>query len=208
MNTLLLLLDEHELCREGLAALLAQRLPPLQLLQAGSLQQAMQQLGAEARVDLIVLDPSLPDCPGPQALDRLRALQPDVPVMVLSANPDLRHQEFMRERGAAGFLSKSISAERMCDAIHAVLAWQPEPLLKRVAQADNTDVPAFTQRQLDVLKLLCDGHSNKRIGRELQMSESTVKTHLEGIFRKLGAHTRVQAVVMAGRMGLLAPLSS
>lgn len=203
MNALLLVVDEHELFREGLVTLLLQRMPSLVLLQAGSLQQALQQLGAAAPIDLILLDPALQDSPGVPSLDALRKAHPLVPVLVLSAHDEPHHVQMLREHGAVGFLSKAITPARLCDAIYAVLAWQPSDPPQLAVGRDSDDSQTLSNRQQDVLQLLCEGKSNKVICRELQLSESTVKTHLELIFRKLGVRNRAQAVMAASRSGLL-----
>jgi DNA-binding NarL/FixJ family response regulator len=118
------------------------------------------------------------------------------------------------EAGAAGFIPQSSPAGVMREALRRVLdggVYLPPPLARRTAAGDTgpeaapapaTDLTHLTPRQCDVLRLLIEGKTNKLICRELELSESTVKTHLASIFRRLGATSRTQAVVAAARMGL------
>jgi DNA-binding NarL/FixJ family response regulator len=118
--------------------------------------------------------------------------------------------------GAAGYIPKTADAESMLAALRVVLAggvYLPPSVLERRA-ADRPGSRAwspppqrpedlgFSPRQADVLRLLIEGQPNKLISRELDMSESTVKTHLAAIFRKLDANSRTQAVLAAARLGL------
>jgi len=161
-----LLVDNHALFREGLALLITQSLPELELLQAGDIAEALAQLERHPELHRVLLDLALPDGVMQTALRR-----------VLSGGVYLP-PELPDPRTAAGEAG-------------------PE-----AATAIGGDRAGLTPRQCDVLRLLIEGKTNKLICRELELSESTVKTHLASIFRRLGATSRTQAVVAAGRMGL------
>jgi DNA-binding NarL/FixJ family response regulator len=202
-----LLVDDHALFREGVALLVAQRLPELQLVLAGDLAEALRQLSLQPSFSLVLLDLSLPDSSGLGGLARVREAAPQVPVVVMSADdrPDTVLSAI--EQGAAGFIPKTASASALTDALRTVLDGRvalPPQVAPVLALADAMDDPALglSPRQLDVLRLLIEGRSNKLIQRELDLAESTVKTHLQAIFRRLEVNSRTQAVIVAARLGL------
>ncbi len=212
----LLLVDDHALLRDGLALVMAQEFSGLQLLQAGTLAEARAALQAHPDVRLVLLDLSLPDGDGIEALPQLRDAAPGAMLVALSADEKRETVLAAIAAGAAGYIPKSAQAGVMLDALRFVLAggvYLPAAVLERRARErrdpDAVGVPpqrpedlGLSPRQVDVLKLLVEGKSNKLIARDLTMSESTVKTHLEALFRRLGANSRTQAVVAAARLGL------
>ena len=204
-----LLVDDHPLFREGLAMLITQGFPELQLHQAGGIAEALERIGTEGDIALVLLDLGLPDSNGMQGLQRLREHAPEVTVVVLSANESPETVLAAIDAGAAGFIPKTSRLGVMQAALRVVLnggVYLPERLLGPTQPDTETDADAaalgLSPRQLDVLRLLIEGRPNKLICRELDLSESTVKTHLAAIFRKLNANTRTQAVVAAARLGL------
>lgn len=202
----LLLIDDHALFRDGLSLLISSRLfdgdRPVQVLEAGSLAQAEALLGSHPDVTLALLDLGLSEHQGLQTLDSWRALAPQVPVVVLSA--DDRPEVILSaiDAGASGFIPKTVQAKVMQEALTHVLAggvYLPD-LPHRVAASQDGGW-GFSERQADVLRLLVEGKPNKEICRLLDLSESTVKTHLAAIFRKLGVNSRTQAVVAVAQAG-------
>ena len=201
-----LLIDDHPLFREGLALLMSSAFPELECLQAGSIGQALDTLAREPDIRLVLLDLALPDSTGTQGLRRLRDKVPGVTVVVLSADETPETVLAAIDHGAAGFIPKTARPGAMRAALDTVMAggvYLPPGMLGSppVTAAQDTTL-GLSARQLDVLKLLIDGMSNKLICRELDLSESTVKTHLAAIFRKLEVSSRTQAVVAAARLGL------
>ncbi len=207
-----LLVDDHALFREGLALLITHSFPAMQLTQAGTLAEALARLTHGDGVELVLLDLTLPDSQGLDGLTRVREAAPATTVVVLSADdaPDtvLAAIDF----GAAGFIPKTANAAAMREALQVVmgggvalpsavtLGTAPEAVATAALGAES--LQGLSPRQLDVLHLLIRGRPNKLICRELALSESTVKTHLGAIFRKLEVNTRTQAVVAAARLGL------
>lgn len=217
----LLLIDDHPLFRDGLSMLITYRLSlpggALQVLQAGDLTQAAAVLAEHPDVGLALLDLSLPpDCHGVRTLERWRAMAPDIPVVVLSGDdrPDTIISAI--DAGASGFIPKTVQAGVMQEALSRVLAGgvylPPLPAMYAMNDADDwdddldDDLPrnamGLSARQMDVLRLLVEGKANKEICRQLNLSESTVKTHLGAIFRKLKVNTRTQAVVAVAKAGM------
>jgi DNA-binding NarL/FixJ family response regulator len=212
----LLLVDDHALLRDGLALVMEREFVGLQLLQASGLAEAEALLRRDPEVRLVLLDPGLPDGNGIEALPHLCEIAPGAIFVALSA--DERRGTVMAaiKAGAAGFIPKTADAGAMLAALRVVLAggvYLPPSVLERRAPdrpGYGTWMPApqspealgFSPRQADVLRLLIEGKPNKLISRDLDMSESTVKTHLAAIFRKLDANSRTQAVLAAARLGL------
>ena len=210
-----LLVDTHALYREGLALLVTRSFPELELLQAGDITEALAQLERHPDLDLLLLDLDLPNTEGMQGLLQIRTRAPELAVVVLSGSAPPGTVLDAIEAGAAGFIPKTSPASVMHEALRKVLdggVYLPPALLARRAAAGDVepeaapatagDLSSLTPRQCDVLRLLIEGKTNKLICRELELSESTVKTHLASIFRRLGATSRTQAVVTAARMGL------
>ncbi|WP_290872686.1 response regulator transcription factor [Aquabacterium sp.] len=216
----LLLIDDHALFRDGLTLLMTLRLrlpgESLEVLQAGNLGEAAAVLALHPDVSLALLDLGLPDHQGLGTLHLWRELAPHVPVVVLSADdrPDTIISAI--DAGASGFIPKTVHTAVMQEAISRVLAggvylpalpcahgaeaghWLDDPLDGEEA----LDGMGFSDRQVDVLRLLIEGKANKEICRLLNLSESTVKTHLGAIFRKLKVNSRTQAVVAIAKAGV------
>lgn len=195
----LLLVDDQVLFRESLALMLRQRLPQVRVLEAGSLHVALRRCAEEAAIDLVVLDLELRDSRGLMTLERLRAARPGLPVVVVSGTLDESMAGEVRQCGALGFLPKSSRADTLVDTLQRTLLGR-EPAARHEERIDP-----LSERQQEVLDLLVAGKSNKLICRELDVSEATVKTHLQAIFRKLDVNSRTQAVVAAVRLGLHTP---
>jgi len=203
-----LLVDDHALVRDALALLIALHHPQVDLRQAGRLRDALALLGNEPNVDLVLLDLALPDSAGIATLSALREAAPDTRIVVLSADERAETVLAAIDAGAAGFIPKSTESGVLRQALATVLAGGVYlPSTEGLATSDEgagagaADL-GLTPRQIDVLRMLVDGGSNKRIARALDLAPSTVKTHLEAIFERLQVNSRTQAVVAAARLGL------
>jgi DNA-binding NarL/FixJ family response regulator len=213
-----LLVDDHALLREGVALVMEREfLSRLQLLQAGSLAEMRAMVAQHADIQLVLLDLTLPDGNGIAELPRLREVAPNARIVALSADESNETVMAAINAGAAGFIPKTVQSGAMLQALRVVLdggIYLPSAALDRRTAprpggpswvrppALSPEQIGFSPRQADVLRMLIDGLPNKAIGRELEMSDSTVKTHLAAIFRKLDANSRTQAVVAAARLGL------
>jgi DNA-binding NarL/FixJ family response regulator len=215
-----LLVDDHALFREGLTLLITQGFPQILPLEAGDIAEATRQLDRHPDIGLVLLDLAMPDSAGTSGLKHLREHAPQAMLVVLSADDSPETVLAAIDAGAAGFIPKTARAGVMQGALRTVLGGgvylPPAVLLERSESAGYAEVTAafdtpgpgvddaigLSPRQCDVLRLLIEGKPNKLICRELELSESTVKTHLGSIFRRLGASSRTQAVVAAARMGL------
>ncbi len=195
-----LLVEDHAMVRESLLLLLDQRLPGYRWRDASTLDAALRVLLNEPDIDLLLLDLDLPDSRGLDTLARVRAAAPWVPVVVLSACDDRDSVLAAIDHGAAGFLSKTVDAAQLVDGVRRVLEGGVVlPAVLSRGAAEPGVLPEFSQRQRDVLRLLIDGQSNKLIARGLGLTDATVKTHLQLIYRKMGVESRTQAVLAAAR---------
>jgi DNA-binding NarL/FixJ family response regulator len=213
-----LLVDDHPLFCDALEMLCARHWPGMRVRSCGTLAQALVAV-QRAQPSLLLLDLTLPDAQGLDALRALHQACPDTPLVVLSADERAGTVTAAIEAGAAGFIAKTANAAQLCGSLQTVLdggVCVPASCLGDVHAAaaqrhtgtagGNTLVDPLTQdlsaRQVDVLRLLVQGKPNKAISRELALSESTVKTHVAAVFRKLGVSNRTQAVLAAARLGL------
>jgi DNA-binding NarL/FixJ family response regulator len=200
-----LLVDDHALFREGLALLLSGAFEGIECLQASSIAEALKMAALHPDLALVLLDLGLPDNAGLSGLTRLRQALPGPALIVLSADDAAQTVLDCIDAGAQGFIPKTAQPGLMSAALAHVLAggiYLPLPLGTTQPMRAADDALGLSKRQLDVLRLLIQGRSNKLIGRELALSESTVKTHLAAVFRKLEVNSRTQAVVKVAGLGL------
>ena len=220
----LLLIDDHPLFRDGLSLLIQHRLDlaehgGAEVVEAGNLREALVALEQHPDVGLVLLDLGLADRQGLGTLTQWRELAPHLPVVVLSADDRPGTIVAAIDQGASGFIPKTVEASVMQEALHRVLsggvylpplpsdavAAEPAPVDDEGLRDEPVGPDAtlgLSGRQLDVLRLLVEGKPNKEICRVLSLSESTVKTHLSAIFRKLKVSSRTQAVVAVARAGV------
>ena len=190
----LLVVDDHAVVRVGLAQLLRGLRVGCEVSEAADLAAGQAVLAARLDVALVVLDVHLPGLAPLQALHMLRRDHPLVPVMLLSGDTDPALAARALSDGAAGWLPKAADARVLLGALELVLAggcYVP-PFL--VAQPAAPGQESLTGRQLDVLREVVRGRSNKEIARALGMAEPTVKGHLVTIFRVLRVRNRAEAV--------------
>jgi DNA-binding NarL/FixJ family response regulator len=202
MSIRLLLIDDHTLFRSGLRLILKEGLPQVEVLEAASLEQAVQ-LTTDPP-NLVLLDIQLHGVNGLEGIGLLHRRWPDTAVVILSsiATPD--KVQLAASRGAAGFVSKGDSSDRIIAVVREVLNGSTPRA--DVTPAFTTTVPApprLTPRQCEVLGLLCEGLSNKVIAKRLQLSEFTVRAHVHSVLGLLEVTSRSQAVFVARQKGLI-----
>ena len=194
--------DDHPLFRAALSDAVHQSLSEPELLTVGSFDELSAELQAHRDADLLLLDLNMPGARGYSALVHARSIAPTLPVIVVSAFEDASVVRASLDHGASGFIPKSASPATMAQAIAAVLdgeTWAPDDS----ASAEHADrvftdkLALLTPQQQRVLVMLTEGLLNKQIAIDLEISEATVKAHITAILRKLGVHTRTQAVIAA-----------
>ena len=202
-----LLVDDHALFADAVGLLIAHRHPGVTLTTANSLAEAHAALQVRPDMALVLLDLTLSDSRGLDTLRRLREWAPLARVIVLSADDRRDTVLAALEAGAAGFIPKTADSTMLDQALRAVLnggIYLP-PDLQHEAPDDPDDGPwpPLTARQVDVFRCLVNGLPNKQIARMLSLSDSTVKTHVQAIYDRLGVTSRAQVVVLAARHGWL-----
>ena len=206
----LLIADDHPLFREALRGAVQRVLPDVQLREAEDVDALYALVEAEPDADLLLLDLNMPGAQGFSALVHLRALHPQLPIVMVSALEEPTVMRRALDHGAMGFIPKSADAATLGEAITRVLdgdRWAPASARAApAATADEHDaaqrMQGLTPQQFRVLQMLGEGLLNKQIGYELGVSEATIKAHMTAILRKLGASNRTQAVLIAGRLAL------
>jgi two-component system NarL family response regulator len=205
MNTRirLLLADDHPPLRAGLAAIF-QAQPDFQIVaEAGSGAEAVA-LAAREKPDVCILDLRMPGGDGVEATRRLVAQDPGARVLILTTY-DLEEDIFRAlEAGARGYLLKDATSEELLAAVRLIHKGErhlPPAIAARLAE--RLIRTALTPREMDVLRLVARGRSNKEIATAMFVTEETVKTHVKALFLKLGVHDRAEAVTVAAQRGLL-----
>lgn len=206
-----LVVDDHPLIPEALGVVLGALGSDCVVEGAGELDAGLARSGAEPRPDLVLLDLGLPGYAGLAALERFRAEQPEVPVVVLSADASRERVMASIDLGAMGFIPKSARKDVLLAALRLVISggiYVPPEVLRHQPEPDvqpsgrSPGELGLTGRQSEVLGLLLRGLPNKLICRELDLAEGTVKIHISAILRALGVANRTQAVLAANRLGL------
>lgn len=203
----LLIVDDHPLMRAGVAACLRTIDSDVEVLEAADAEQALAAVRAHADIDCCVLDLGLGARSGLEVLRQLQGVRPRLPALMLSASEDPGHVRAALAAGARGYCPKSAGDNTLLAALRVVLAGElyVPPLMVTAAAPEHTlpiDTP-LTERQFEVLRLLCQGDPNKIIARKLATQESTIKAHVSAIFRALGVVNRAQAIRAARQAGLV-----
>ena len=203
----ILLADDHAVVRQGLKMFLALD-PELEVVgEAANGAQAVEQV-ALLKPDVVLMDLKMPVMDGLTAIGRIRAAYPDTEVIaVTSVLEDAAIIDAVRA-GAIGYLLKDTEADELCRAIKAAAAGQvqlsPQAAARLVREVRAPDSPEqLSPRELEVLRLIARGMSNREIAQDLVISEKTVKTHASSILSKLGLASRTQAALHAMRLGMV-----
>jgi DNA-binding NarL/FixJ family response regulator len=205
----LLIVDDHPLVREGLAALVGSLPGGVTVHQAGSAAEALALAEIHAPLDAVLLDCGLPDADGAGLVHALKMRGGATPVVVISANDSQDIIDRVMQAGAVAFVSKSKPASAILLALKHALQHGPDtPLPDANPTPPSAQTPAtslsLTARQLDILLMLDQGHTNHAIALQLGLSEKTVKNHATALFRVLNADNRLQAVRQARELRLIA----
>ena len=206
----LLIADDHPLFREALRGVASRLLPEAAIHEAEDAAGLYAMVDAHPDADLLLLDLNMPGAQGFSALVHLRAMHPQLPVVMVSAREEPAVVRRALDHGAMGFIPKSSDAATLTGALRQVLdgeRWAPEAALDAAPIADEeraiaARVRELTPQQFRVLQMLGAGLLNKQIGYELGVSEATIKAHMSAILRKLGATNRTQAILLAGKLAV------
>lgn len=199
----ILIADDHELVRSGLSLVLGYQ-KDFTVVGAASNGEEAVAAALALRPDLIILDLMMPAKDGTQATREILAAFPSARIVILTTYATSFEILAALDAGAYGALSKGISNADLVQSLHDVLAGRHvlSPDIQNLIAA-NLESSALTARQVEILGMLARGLSNHDIATALRLSENGVKFHLRGLFAKLGAATRTEAVAVALRRRLL-----
>lgn len=219
----ILLIDDHALIRSGLRMVVQSGVPGAALREAASIAEALREVeGAPAyQPHLVLLDIELPGLNGLDGLTVLRKRWPGTPVVMLSSHTEPETVRDALARGAVAYVAKSEPSEKIIAAVDRALrgegagnggaAGAASASLKigaigaigAAGEADEANAPRLTPRQCEVLGYLCEGLSNKVIGRKLDLSENTVRGHVQAVLAYLQVSSRSEAAFAARQRGLV-----
>jgi DNA-binding NarL/FixJ family response regulator len=211
----LLLADDHVMVRRGLRLILDTE-PDLQVVAEASDGVEALQVVRELEVDLAVLDVSMPRMTGLQATSELIALRPALQVLMLSMHESEQYLFEALKAGASGYVLKTAADRDLVEACRAALRGEPflypsaiaalvRDFLERAQEGEAAPFDPLTPRELQVLKLVAEAHTNDQIASVLGISRRTVERHRENLMGKLGMRDRVELTRYAIRRGLVEP---
>lgn len=209
----IIIVDDHEMVREGLRSILQGEADFEVVAEAGSAEE-LGDLVDKTHPDVVLLDARLPGIGGAEACRRLVAAQPDVAVLIVSSYSDDDLVEECIRAGARGYVVKDIerfSLKESIRAVHggggavspAIAAKVLDRLRAQTGLAPSQQSSPLSETQSEILRLIAAGFSNREIAGRVYLSENTVKSHIQEIFRKLDVGNRVEAALRASREGWL-----
>ncbi len=199
----ILTVDDHPLLRDGIAAVFERQDDMLLVGQASDGHEAIESF-RRLRPDVTLMDLRMPDMSGIEAIAAIRAEFPNARIIVLTTYAGDAQAAAALRAGAMGYLLKSMVRRELIETIRAVHAGKrrvPAEIATEIAEHFADD--ALTEREIQILRCVASGMSNKLIAAELAISEGTVKTHMKSILPKLDASDRTHAVMIALRRGIL-----
>lgn len=214
MTIKLLLADDHAVVRAGTRQLL-ERQEDMQVVGEAADGAEAVNLAARLMPDVVIMDVRMPVMTGVEATRRIKQELPQVAVLVLTAHDDDEYVDALLDAGANGYLLKTAETDELVRAIRYVASGKRpldpavtdrvmargRPAPEALAAAKRDELDGLTDRELEILKLVGRGLTNKRIGRQLYISDRTVQAHLSNIFSKLGVESRTEAAMYAVRRG-------
>src|SRR5438067_12459928 len=195
--------DDQHLVRQGFRSML-ERLPTMEVVaEASTGKEAIEQY-VQHRPDILLLDLRFPDVCGVEVIRAIREQFLIARIIVLTTYDGDEDIYQSLRAGAKAYLLKDVTLEELVDCIEKVHGGQtcvPPPVAAKLAE--RTASPELTERELDVLRRIVAGRSNKEIAADLNITEGTVKTHVNHVLDKLGVHDRTQAVTTALKRGIV-----
>ena len=202
-----LIADDHSVVRQGLRMFLGLD-PELDVVGAACNGAEAVELASQLKPDVILMDMRMPVMDGITAIGLIRTAQPEIEIVAVTSVLEDQVVVDAIRAGAIGYLLKDTEADELCRAIKAAAAGQvqlsPQAAARLMREVRAVDSPEeLSPRELDVLRLLAVGHSNREIAQALTIGEKTVKTHMSNILGKLGLASRTQAALYAVKIGLV-----
>jgi DNA-binding NarL/FixJ family response regulator len=212
MSTRVLLVDDHELVRQGIAAML-HGAPDLQVVGEAKTGREALEVARRELPDVVLMDVRMPDMDGLEATRKIKEERPRTAVIMLTMHDNPTYLRDAVRAGAAGYLLKDVSKEELIDAVKQVAtggAFIESQMLKGMLSemkpsgaGPSTAAKNLTKREREILGLVAEGMSNREIAERLVLSPETVKSHVAAILEKLNVSDRTQAAIYAVRNGLV-----
>ena len=195
----ILIADDHELYRDALSILVQRLDEPTEIHLSSSYTELLQLAETSDKWGLMLVDLSMPGLSYYQGIAQLSTQHPDTPIIVITSSDDPQDSQRALQAGALGYMSKGMKSDDVLSAIKLMLnnGISIHPNYPTSVESSLSDL---TPRQREVLTLLCNGASNKRIALNLDLSEHTVKLHIRAILHALHAENRTQAVITAKQL--------
>ena len=210
--TRILLVDDHELVRQGIGAML-KTASDLQVVGEAKTGREAIEVARRELPDVVLMDVRMPDMDGLEATRRIKEERPRTAVIMLTMHDNATYLRDAVKAGAAGYLLKDVSKEELTDAVRQVAsggAFIESQMLKGMLSEMKPSTPAgaspaknLTKREREILALIAEGMSNREIAAQLVVSSETVKSHVAAILEKLNVSDRTQAAIYAVRNGLV-----
>ena len=204
----IVIVDDHEIVREGLRTLFETE-PDFEVVGQSGSAEGLAAMVERTQPDIVLLDARLPGISGPDACRRLLETRPEVRVIILTSYSDDDLVDQSIKAGAKGFVVKDVERFTLKQSIRAVHRGEgfiapavAGKILDRLRAQDSGPArPALGESQLQILRLVAEGFSNREIATRVYLSENTVKSHLQEILQKLGVRNRVEAAIKATKEG-------
>ena len=202
----ILIIDDHSLYRDGLRFNLALMMPEAQIFDAENMTQAVEKLKQNNDINLVLANWDMPDIRWKDGIKTIKENSKNSQIGVIASSSEHSDIKKILNMGLCCFLPKNIDAKVLNSALGLVLnggTYFPPTLLKQQSNDVSSNNKHLTNRQLEVLKYLAQGLSNKQIAYQMNVSEATVKLHINALLRAVGATNRTQAVIKAQQMGIV-----
>jgi len=199
----ILTVDDHPVLREGIAAVLSGEPDMALIAEANNGKEAIEQFRAH-RPDVTLMDLQMPIMNGIEAIEAIRKDFPDARIIVLTTYSGDAQATRAFAAGASGYLLKNMLRKELVETIRTVHSGKKRiPSEIAIEMAEHHADDSLSEREIEVLGLVAEGNSNKKVAERLYISEETVKAHLRNILSKLGANDRTHAVTIALKRGII-----
>ena len=212
MTTRVMLVDDHELVRQGIATMLSSA-PDIQVVGEARTGREALELARKELPDIVLMDVRMPDMDGLEATRKIKEERPRTAVIMVTMHDNPAYLRDAVRAGAAGYLLKDVSKDELVDAVRQVStggafieSQMLKGMLSEMKPAGTASSPAaknLTKREREILSLVAEGMSNREIADKLVLSPETVKSHVAAILEKLNVSDRTQAAIYAVRNGLV-----